>query len=157
MTATIRPEIHQSAVTNTLNHHIACALDLYSQVKQAHWTVTGPNFIAIHELFDDQAALLVIHVDLFAERMRALRAIPSGTIRQAGHESPLPDLEARELPWRDAIGAILIRFETYSGSLSKAIEDAEKHRDFVTQDIYIEAAREVEKQAYLLRSHLAQT
>ena len=35
-----------------LNKHLAAAIDLHAQVKQAHWNVRGPGFIAIHELFD---------------------------------------------------------------------------------------------------------
>jgi starvation-inducible DNA-binding protein len=35
-----------------LNDRLAEAIDLQSQVKQAHWNVKGPNFIALHELFD---------------------------------------------------------------------------------------------------------
>ena len=31
-----------------LNKHLAAAIDLHGQVKQAHWNVRGPNFIAIH-------------------------------------------------------------------------------------------------------------
>ncbi len=37
-----------------LNKHLAAAIDLHAQVKQAHCTVRGPAFIAIHELFDKQ-------------------------------------------------------------------------------------------------------
>ncbi len=35
-----------------LNDRLAYAIDLQSQIKQAHWNVKGPNFIALHELFD---------------------------------------------------------------------------------------------------------
>ena len=35
-----------------LNARLADAIDLATQIKQAHWNVKGPNFIALHELFD---------------------------------------------------------------------------------------------------------
>ena len=35
-----------------LNARLADAIDLQTQTKQAHWNVKGPNFIALHELFD---------------------------------------------------------------------------------------------------------
>ena len=35
-----------------LNRHLAAAIDLHAQVKQAHWNVRGPTFIGIHKLFD---------------------------------------------------------------------------------------------------------
>lgn len=50
LSATIRP---QSA--EALNRHLAAAIDLHAQVKQAHWNVRGPNFMAIHEWFDQVA------------------------------------------------------------------------------------------------------
>ena len=35
---------------------LADTIDLYSQTKQAHWNVKGPQFFALHELFDQLAA-----------------------------------------------------------------------------------------------------
>jgi hypothetical protein len=35
-----------------LNKQLAAAIYLHGQIKQAHWNVRGPNFIAIHQLFD---------------------------------------------------------------------------------------------------------
>jgi starvation-inducible DNA-binding protein len=143
-----------NVVVDGLNHHVALAADLRSQVKHAHWNTVGANFIALHKLFDEQAAVLDAHVDLFAERVRALRGVAHGTIRQAVAESPLDDLAARELPWHDAVTALLERFELYSESLSKAMKQCEEADDLSTQDIYIEAQRAVDLHAYFLRSHL---
>jgi starvation-inducible DNA-binding protein len=151
---TTRGRSQQDAVSERLNHHLALAADLYSQVKQAHWNVVGANFIALHRLFDEQAAMFAAHVDLYAERMRALQAVPAGTIRQAVRESDLPDLDARELAWDEAVEAILQRFESYGRSLKDAIEHAERQDDLVTQDLYIGTLHETEKHAYFLRSHL---
>lgn len=33
-----------------LNRHLAAAIDLHAQVKQAHWNVRGSSFSAVHEL-----------------------------------------------------------------------------------------------------------
>ncbi|MFZ9875420.1 MAG: ferritin-like domain-containing protein, partial [Candidatus Methylacidiphilales bacterium] len=35
-----------------LNARLADSIDLQTQCKQAHWNVKGPDFIALHELFD---------------------------------------------------------------------------------------------------------
>mgnify|MGYP005614259575 CR=1 FL=1 len=50
------PEEKRSAVARLLNQALADLIDLKLQAKQAHWNVKGPNFIALHELFDDVAA-----------------------------------------------------------------------------------------------------
>ena len=39
-------------VIEALNASLADALDLYSQVKVAHWNLKGPHFAALHPLFD---------------------------------------------------------------------------------------------------------
>ena len=42
----------RTEMVSLLNQQLADTFDLYSQVKQAHWNVKGPQFIALHELFD---------------------------------------------------------------------------------------------------------
>lgn len=143
-----------SEMIDTLNHHLALAADLRSQVKQAHWNVVGPNFIALHKLFDEQAAILALQVDEYAERVRALQGVARGTVRMAAAESPLDDLDAQEIDGDDMVRLLLNRFETYSESLKEAIDAADEAEDMATQDIYIEAQRAVDLHAYFLRSHL---
>jgi starvation-inducible DNA-binding protein len=52
-----------------LNVHLAAAIDLHSQLKQAHWNVQGPTFIAVHELLDKVAETVEGYADQIAERV----------------------------------------------------------------------------------------
>lgn len=51
-----------------LNKHLAAAIDLQGQIKQAHWNVRGPTFIAVHKLFDQVAETALDAADRLAER-----------------------------------------------------------------------------------------
>ncbi len=55
-----------------LNRHLAAAIDLHAQVKQAHWNVRGGQFIGLHELFDGAATLSdPVTSDILTEITRA--------------------------------------------------------------------------------------
>lgn len=64
-----------------LNRNLAAAIDLHAQVKQAHWNVRGPAFIAIHELFDKVADIVEGYSDTIAERAAALGGTAEGRFR----------------------------------------------------------------------------
>ena len=63
-----------------LNEHLADAIDLHLQAKQAHWNIKGPNFVGLHELFDRIAAQADEYADLLAERAVALGGVARGTL-----------------------------------------------------------------------------
>jgi starvation-inducible DNA-binding protein len=144
----------EQPVVDQLNLMVAVAADLRSQVKQAHWNVVGPNFIALHRLFDEQATILLAHVDLYAERVRALQSSPKGTVRQAAECSTLDEFPMGEVHEEEAVRLILDRFEQYSRGLTDAMKQAEDAEDLTTQDIFIEGQQQADLQAYFLRSHL---
>ena len=54
------PASARAAMVRSLNQALADAFDLYSQVKQAHWNVKGPDFFQLHELFDAIAGELIV-------------------------------------------------------------------------------------------------
>src|SRR5665213_2408960 len=74
-----------------LNQRLASAVDLQLQMKQAHWNVKGPNFIALHELFDQVDEGVEAYVDLIAERIVQLGGIAVGTARVAAARSQLEE------------------------------------------------------------------
>ena len=76
-------------VVELLNARLVDAIDLGLQAKQAHWNVKGPNFIALHELFDKIAEHAEGHVDALAERITALGGTARGTVRTVAARSSL--------------------------------------------------------------------
>jgi hypothetical protein len=60
-----------------LNARLADAIDLQTQMKQVHWNVKGPSFIALHKLFDKLHEDVENYVDLIAERTFGWATSPS--------------------------------------------------------------------------------
>ena len=86
-TANTLPEQIRSKSVDLLNRHLAAAVDLHAQVKQAHWNVRGPTFIAIHELFDKVADAVEDYSDKIAERAGTLGGTAEGTVQTAAERS----------------------------------------------------------------------
>src|ERR1700688_3887492 len=85
------PENMRSQVIDLLNQRLADAIDLDTQAKQAHWNVKGPQFIALHKLFDEVYAAVEEYVDLLAERVVQLGGVAAGTARIVAERSELSE------------------------------------------------------------------
>src|SRR6184192_4073349 len=85
------PESARIKLVELLNARLADAIDLETQCKQAHWNVKGPDFIALHELFDKVHEAVDGYADLIAERVVQLGGIAEGTARIAAERSTLLD------------------------------------------------------------------
>ena len=67
-------------VSEILNQRLSDSIAMKLQAKHAHWNVKGPNFFALHELFDKVAGMLEGHSDEIAERISALGGTPNGRV-----------------------------------------------------------------------------
>ena len=85
------PESARVRVVDLCNRRLADAIDLQTQCKYAHWNVKGPNFIALHELFDKVTEGVEDYVDLIAERVVQLGGSADGTARMIVKRSSLPE------------------------------------------------------------------
>ena len=92
------PDNLRAATIDLLNARLADAVDLSSQMKQAHWNVKGPGFIALHELFDTVHAAVQIHVDDMAERITALGGTARGTARCQRRRDYAPERRSKSAP-----------------------------------------------------------
>jgi starvation-inducible DNA-binding protein len=147
------PEVRERMV-GLLNQALADTSDLYTQVKQAHWNVTGPEFIALHELFDRLADGLREHVDMIAERATALGGSARGTARMAAAGSRLPEFPEGPVPGLASVEALAVRYAALGATSRAAIETATKAGDADTADLFTEVSRELDKSLWFLEAHL---
>lgn len=152
---------HNSLSENTrlemiglMNQQLANTFDLYSQIKQAHWNVKGMNFIALHELFDAVAGVVLGFNDEIAERITALGGEAMGTVRMASSQSELPEFPLDANGGEDYVNAVAERVAAYANGTRDAIDTAADAGDTVTEDMFTEITREMDKQLYFLESHI---
>src|SRR3954467_7418380 len=81
------PQKRRIELNMLLNQRLADAVDLQSQMKQAHWNVKGPHFIGLHKLFDKIHESVESYIDLIAERIVQLGGVAEGTVRIAAKRS----------------------------------------------------------------------
>ena len=108
-----------------LNQSLADTLDLYTQVKQAHWNVKGKDFYQLHLLFDEIAGEIEPFVDLLAERVTLLGGYATGTARMAAQTSALPEYPTEAIEGRQHVEALVERFGIYCQRIRKAIDDSD--------------------------------
>src|SRR6266850_741596 len=65
------PEKVRVQVASLLQERLSDAVDLVTHAKQAHWNVKGPNFIALHELFDKVYEHAGDYADLLVDGVKA--------------------------------------------------------------------------------------
>jgi starvation-inducible DNA-binding protein len=137
-----------------LNQSLADVTDLAADLKQAHWNVKGPQFIALHEMFDKLATATDEQIDLIAERITSLGGTALGTIRQAAKAS---SLKAYPLDIFTADQHLTTLAEKHSqlGKVSREnIKTTEKLGDMDTSDLYIDLSRLLDKNLWFIEAHL---
>lgn len=148
------PEDTRSQMIEMLNQQLADSLDLYSQTKQAHWNVKGPNFYQLHLLFDAHAAHVVEWIDMIAERAAMLGGYATGTARMAAAASSLKEFPTDITEGMDYVKALVERWGNYATSSREAIDKADKAGDQDTADLFTEISRQVDMDLWFLEAHL---
>ena len=136
-----------------LNSTLATLTDLVAAYKQAHWNVLGPDFAALHELFEQLAVETRTYTDLVAERATALGGAAHGTVQAASESTTLPPFPPDERDETRLLDELAQRLDRVVSDLRMAIDATGD--DLATQDLYVELARGLEKQRWMVRAHLA--
>lgn len=148
------PQDVRTQMVELLNKQLADTFDLFSQTKQAHWNVKGPQFYHLHELYDELAERLLGHVDMIAERATALGGTATGTVRMAGHSSRLPEFTEAEVGSMESVKMLVERYAILAESTREAIDLADEAKDTDTSDLFTEVSRDLDKDLWFLEAHL---
>src|SRR5271165_5970991 len=127
-----------------LNARLADCKDLQTQIKQAHWNVKGPHFIALHELFDKINDDVEEYVDEIAE----------GTARVVAKRSSLPEYPLNAADGHSHVEALSSALAAFGKSARQAIEQANELGDLDTADLFTEVSRGVDKWLWFVEAHL---
>ena len=142
-----------STVIDALSHLLADTYLLYLKTQNFHWNVTGPNFISLHLMFEEQYEQLSDAADLLAERLRALQSRAPGSftefLKLAGLEEAGDESNATEM-----VKTLLKDHETMAETINRMLHIAEEDGDEVTMDMLIARKTEHDKVAWMLRATL---
>lgn len=148
------PAAGSGQVALALGKLLADTHALYLKTHGFHWNVRGPQFPALHQLFEQQYKELWSSLDEVAERIRALGALaPQGHTSMAnltGIKDGDPHWSAQEM-LRD----LLKDHEQTCSTIKAAIQTAERAGDAATVDLLNDRLAAHEKHAWMLRATLA--
>src|SRR5258708_33247167 len=141
-------------VAAVLNDRLAYAIDLQSQIKQAHWNVKGPNFIALHELFDKLSDVVLEQIDEIAERVTSLGGTAEGTVAVAAKRSKLKNYPLSITAGKDHLFYLSTQMSAYGKAVRPAIAESDELGDVDTADLFTRISPHVDQYLWFLEAHL---
>ena len=110
-------------------------------LKHAHWNVTGPNFIAVHEMLDPEVEAVLAQADETADAIVRNRTWKSF------------DAEGR-VGTEEYLKALIEYYDAFIADDRKAIAELDE-LDVISSNIIQDHVQELEKFQWFMRSHLA--
>lgn len=142
-----------SDVVSKLSIMLADTYALYLKTQNYHWHVTGPNFSALHELFEAQYTELAMAIDDVAERIRVLNAKAPATFTELQELKTLQDGDS-DKDACDMVKDLEMDNMTLVEGLNELLDLASEARDEGTVGFVSERIAVHEKAAWMLRSSL---
>lgn len=138
-----------------LNARLIDAIDLRLAIKQAHWNVKGPNFIALHEMFDQMQARVDGFADDIAERSVALGGVVAGTTQAVATGTKLSPYPQSVTTQDDHLRALADRIAAFGKLARQAINEADDAGDKDSADLFTGVSRQMDKDLWFLEAHLS--
>jgi starvation-inducible DNA-binding protein len=147
------PEEKRVELIALLQGTLTEAIDLKLQSKQAHWNVRGPDFIALHELFDQVAGIVEAFVDELAERMTTLGGVANGTLSFIAEQTNLPTYSAELVSGAEHVDALSSSLASFAKLVRENIDKAAELGDADTEDLLTEVSRGIDQQLWFVEAH----
>lgn len=143
-----------SEIVAVLNNALANSYLLATKTKNFHWNVKGPDFQALHLLFDAQYAELLAHSDEVAERIRAFNVPAIGTMTEFLKSATLAEAPATYPVAVEMLNQLVADHEHIIHSLYNGIHLLTQLNDVGSADMFTGQLKAHEKMAWMLRSHV---
>lgn len=143
-----------ATVYEALRKSLAESYVLLIKTHNYHWNVKGPQFVALHTLFELQYNELFIAIDEIAERLRALGQAAPGTMTEFAALSQIKDGQATKA--NDMVADLQASHATLAQTARKGVKAAEDAEDVGTADLLTARSQVHEKAAWMLASILEQ-
>jgi starvation-inducible DNA-binding protein len=140
-------------VAEALTRVLADSFAVYLKTHGYHWNVRGPEFIALHNLLEQQYRDIWAALDDIAERIRALGILAPQSYSAFGNLTSIkdgdPEREATEM-----LKELLKDHETLIATVREAFTAADEAGDEASADLMTQRLAAHEKFAWMLRSTL---
>lgn len=134
--------------------HFANLYTLSLRVKNFHWNVKGPRFIALHQMFEDEYKAIDEQLDDLAERIRALGVYVPASLQEL---VALSEVGSDQRPY-DGDGMLedlITCYVVVKEHCRKVIKCTELVHDEVTADMLVQHLKIMEKAVWKFRSSVS--
>lgn len=142
-----------NTVTDILDKQVANFSILYMKLHNYHWYVKGENFFTLHVKFEELYVETALHLDVIAERMLSLRAVPTATLHEHLELSSIQEAGKRASA-AEMVKQLASDFSTVCSELTEGITLAEESKDQPTADMLIGIRSSLEKHSWMLEAYL---
>lgn len=147
------PAEDRKVIAEGLSKVLADSYTLYLKTHNFHWNVSGPQFAALHNLFEEQYQELASAVDEIAERIRALGHTAPGSYKAFSKLTSIE--EAEDVPdSKTMLKQLAEDNETAARTARSVFPATESGNDEATADLLTQRLAAHEKAAWMLRAHL---
>jgi len=150
-----RNDLHDNAKKTSvevLNGVLADGIDLYNMTRHAHWNVKGPQFLSLHELFEQFYTQLATDIDDVAERLVTLGGTAMGVSQSIPGKTRLPPYPAEIRQGQEHLQNLLQRYGTVAKTLREGIEATDEAGDADTADLLTGLSRNIDKAVWMMEA-----
>ncbi len=132
-----------------LSNHMA----LYIKLLNCHWNVVDSRFQSLHALFEEQYTQLADQNDTIAERIRQLGSKVGASLSTFSSQTTIEEIN-KDLSGNEMIQTLIKSYEDHTASIREIIGLSEENNDPVTADLLTGILSALDKNLWMLKSHL---
>ena len=147
----LKDNVKQASI-GVLSACLADGIDLYNATRHAHWNVKGPQFHALHTMFEDFYTQLATDIDELAERLVQLGGTAMGASQAVAGATRLPPYPTEIRAGQDHVAALLDRYGAVAKALREGIDATDEAGDADTADILTGISKHIDKALWMLEA-----